>query len=108
MALYNHLSKDIKEHAEGLHTSFRLISKTDDDLERMITNWNKENEDACGFSLIYDPNFCLIISLSLMLSPQELTTIISEDLNLGAILIASAKACEGSKDGEIFSNLETN
>tara|TARA_B100000073_G_scaffold192151_1_gene159004 strand:- start:1518 stop:1976 length:459 start_codon:yes stop_codon:yes gene_type:complete len=57
MALYNHLSKDIKEHAEGLHTSFRLISKTDEDLKRMITNWNKENEEACGFSLIYDPNF---------------------------------------------------
>ena len=48
------------------------------------------------------------MSLSLMLSPQELTTITSDDFNLGAILIASAKACEGSKDGEIFSNLETN
>ena len=43
-----------------------------------------------------------------MLSPQEFTTITSEDFNLGAILIASAKACEGSRDGEIFSNLETN
>ena len=48
------------------------------------------------------------MSLSLILSPQELTTIILEGFNLGAILIASAKACEGSKDGEIFSNLETN
>ena len=57
---------------------------------------------------MYNPNFCLIISLSFILSPQELTTITSEDFNLGAILIASANACEGSKDGEIFSNLETN
>ena len=57
---------------------------------------------------MYDPNLFLIISLSFKLSPQELTTIISEDFNLGAILIASAKACEGSSDGEIFSNLETN
>ena len=48
------------------------------------------------------------MSLSLRLSPHELTIITSEDFNLGAILIASAKACEGSKDGEIFSNLETN
>ena len=57
---------------------------------------------------MYDPNLCLIISLSLRLSPQELTIIISEDFNFGAILIASANACEGSRDGEIFSNLETN
>ena len=56
---------------------------------------------------MYEPNLFLIISLSLKLSPQELTIITSEDFNLGAILIASAKACEGSKDGEIFSNLET-
>ena len=48
------------------------------------------------------------MSLSLRLSPHEFTMITSEDFNLGAILIASAKACEGSKDGEIFSNLETN
>ena len=48
------------------------------------------------------------MSLSLMLSPQELTIIISDDFNLGAILIASAKACEGSKDGEMFSNFDTN
>ena len=48
------------------------------------------------------------MSLSLRLSPHELTMITSEDFNLGAILIASANACEGSKDGEIFSNLETN
>ena len=48
------------------------------------------------------------MSLSLRLSPHEFTTITSEDFNFGAILIASAKACEGSKDGEIFSNLETN
>ena len=45
------------------------------------------------------------MSLSLMLSPQEFTIITSEDFNLGAILIASAKACEGSKDGDMFSNL---
>ena len=43
-----------------------------------------------------------------MLSPQEFTTITSDDLNLGAILIASAKACEGSSEGEIFSSFETN
>ena len=42
-----------------------------------------------------------------MLSPQEFTTITSDDFNLGAILIASAKACEGSNDGHIFSTLET-
>ena len=47
------------------------------------------------------------MSLSLILSPQEFTTITSDDFNLGAILIASAKACEGSSDGEIFSNFET-
>ena len=47
------------------------------------------------------------MSLSLMLSPK-FTIITSEDFNLGAILIASAKACEGSKDGDMFSNLETN
>ena len=46
--------------------------------------------------------------MSFRLSPQEFTIITSEDFNLGAILIASAKACDGSKDGEIFSNLETN
>ena len=43
-----------------------------------------------------------------MLSPQEFTIITSELSNLGANLIASAKACEGSSDGEIFSSLETN
>ena len=48
------------------------------------------------------------MSLSLILSPQELTIITSEVFNFGAILIASANACEGSNDGEIFSNLETN
>ena len=42
-----------------------------------------------------------------MLSPQEFTTITSEDFNLGAILIASANACEGSNDGDIFSILDT-
>ena len=47
------------------------------------------------------------MSLSLMLSPQEFTTITSEDFNLGAILIASANAWEGSKDGDIFSILDT-
>ena len=48
------------------------------------------------------------MSLSLRLSPQELTIMISDDLNLGANLIASAKACDGSRDGEIFSSFETN
>ena len=43
-----------------------------------------------------------------MLSPQEFTIITSELSNLGANLIASAKACEGSNDGEIFSSFETN
>ena len=57
---------------------------------------------------MYDPSFCLIISLSLRLSPQELTIITSDDFNFGANLIASAKACEGSSDGEIFSSFETN
>ena len=56
---------------------------------------------------MYDPNFCLIISLSLRLSPQEFTIIISDDFNLGANFIASAKACEGSSEGEIFSSFET-
>ena len=46
-------------------------------------------------------NFCLIISLSFRLSPQEFTIIISDELNLGANLIASAKACEGSSE-EIY------
>ena len=49
-----------------------------------------------------------MISLSLRLSPQELTMITSEDLNFGAIRIASANACDGSRDGEIFSSLDTN
>ena len=49
-----------------------------------------------------------MISLSLRLSPHEFTIIISEDFNFGASLIASAKACEGSREGEIFSNFETN
>ena len=57
---------------------------------------------------MYDPNFCLIISLSFRLSPQEFTIIISDELNLGDNLIASAKACEGSSEGDIFSSLETN
>ena len=48
-----------------------------------------------------------MISLSLMLSPQEFTIITSELFNLGANLIASAKACEGSSEGEIFSSFET-
>ena len=43
-----------------------------------------------------------------MLSPQELTIITSEDFSLGAIFIASANAWDGSNEGEIFSNLETN
>ena len=34
------------------------------------------------------------MSLSLILSPQEFTTIISEEFNFGASLIASAKAWE--------------
>ena len=36
------------------------------------------------------------------------TTVGTLNFNLGAILIASANACEGSKDGEIFSNFDTN
>ena len=47
------------------------------------------------------------MSLSLRLSPQEFTIITSEEFNLGAIFIASAKACEGSSEGEIFSSFET-
>ena len=43
-----------------------------------------------------------------MLSPHEFTIITSVQSNLGASLIASAKACEGSSEGEIFSSLETN
>ena len=43
-----------------------------------------------------------------MLSPQELTIITSVLSNLGANLIASANACEGSSEGEIFSSFETN
>jgi alkylation response protein AidB-like acyl-CoA dehydrogenase len=35
------------------------------------------------------------------------TTIIVEEFNLGASLIASAKACDGSKEGEISSSLVT-
>ena len=42
-----------------------------------------------------------------MLSPQEFTIITSDDFNLGASLIASANACDGSSDGEIFSSFET-
>ena len=34
--------------------------------------------------------------------------ITSDGFSLGANLIASAKACEGSSEGEIFSNFETN
>ena len=48
------------------------------------------------------------MSLSFKESPQLSTINISELLNFGAIRIASAKACEGSKEGEMFSNLETN
>ena len=48
------------------------------------------------------------MSLSFNESPQLLTIIILAELNLGAILKASAKACEGYKDGDKFSNLETN
>ena len=59
------------------------------------------------FHLIYDPSFCLIISLSLRLSPHEFIMITSDDFNLGANLIA-AKACEGSSEGEMFSSFETN
>ena len=43
-----------------------------------------------------------------MLSPQEFTIITSELSHLGANLIASAKACECSSDGEISSSHETN
>ena len=47
-----------------------------------------------------------MISLSLRLSPHELTIIISRVLIEQFEL--SWKAWEGSRDGEIFSNLETN
>ena len=48
------------------------------------------------------------MSLSFKESPQLFTIITFEDFNFGASRIASANACDGSKDGEIFSNLETN
>ncbi len=48
------------------------------------------------------------ISLSLYESPQLLHIIIVSLLNLGAILIASAKACAGSKLGDIDSSSVTN
>ena len=50
------------------------------------------------------------------LLPQELykhnkvidtALVTSDDFNLGANFIASAKACEGSSEGEIFSSFET-
>jgi hypothetical protein len=47
------------------------------------------------------------MNLSFKESPQLFTTITVEEFNLGAILIASANACDGSKEGEIFSNLVT-
>ena len=56
---------------------------------------------------MYEPNLALIISLSFKESPQLFTIITSEDFNFGAIFIASANACDGSSDGEIFSNLDT-
>ena len=48
------------------------------------------------------------MSLSFRLSPHEFTIITSDDFNFIANLIASANACDGSKDGEIFSSFETN
>ena len=48
-----------------------------------------------------------MMSLSLSESPQLFTIIISDEFNFGAIRIASANACDGSSEGEIFSNLET-
>ena len=49
-----------------------------------------------------------MISLSFNESPQLFTIITSEDFNFGAIRIASANAWDGSREGEIFSKLETN
>ena len=48
-----------------------------------------------------------MINLSLRLSPQLFTTMIVDGFNRGAILIASAKACEGSREGEMSSNFVT-
>ena len=48
------------------------------------------------------------MSLSLRLSPHEFTIITSEDFNFNANLMASANACDGSNEGEIFSSFETN
>ena len=47
------------------------------------------------------------MSLSLRLSPQLLTTIIFDPSSFGAIFIASAKKCAGSKLGEISSSSVT-
>ena len=47
------------------------------------------------------------MSLSLRLSPQLLTTITLDSSSFGAILIASAKECAGSKLGEISSSSVT-
>ena len=56
---------------------------------------------------MYLPNFLLIISLSLIESPQLFTTITSDFFNFRAIFIVSANAWDGSNDGEIFSNFDT-
>ena len=47
------------------------------------------------------------MNLSFKESPQLFTTITTEEFNLGASLMASAKACDGSKEGEISYNLVT-
>jgi hypothetical protein len=50
----------------------------------------------------------VIIALSFLASPQLFTQITVSLLSLGVILIASANACDGSKEGDKSSNSETN
>ena len=57
---------------------------------------------------IFFPSLFFRISLSFFASPQLFIIITVSLLSLGAILIASANACDGSKDGYIFSNRVTN
>ena len=47
------------------------------------------------------------MSMSFNESPQLFTKITSDFFNFGEKEIACAKACDGSRDGEIFSNFET-
>ena len=55
---------------------------------------------------MYEPNFFLIISLSLRLSPHEFTIITSEVFNFGAIFIASANDEEALNAYKLVSELE--